>query len=663
MFKSIKTKIILSVTVLFLISVTVMTAISSFQVQKETEKNLIDQSAGLVDEMVNSIEAFLQLYDNGLSQMSYSHAVTNYLVNDDDNKSSNIALEAEFSEFMKIYKEATLVYFALPTKEMPTFPQVDLGSDYDPTSYEWYQEAAANPNEVYWTEPRIDRVTGEYGISAMKAVQKDGKLVGVVGIDIEMASLVETVSKTKIGYNGYSILFDSKGTAMVHPTLQGENLLHLPYIEEIFTGDKNEGSIQYKHEGEDRVNVFATIPKLDWKISAVYLKKDINEIAFNLRNSMISVVLVTLFLFFIVLYVIISRTIKPLQELNSLMDSVSNGDLTVHSTIKTKDEIGELGSNFNTMIENMNSIITVVNSSAENVRANSESLSAVAEETNASSAEVANAVSEIADGASKSAEDAELVTGRADLLSHQINEITVKASIMTDIATKAGEMNKDGQGQMQALTRSFSEWESHLQSMSEVVSVLEDKVKAIGGVMETITEISAQTNLLALNASIEAARAGEHGKGFAVVAQEVRKLAEQSASSTEEVKVTVQELQAETRLVTEQMNETRENFQRQSTVVNDTGMTFSAISALMGDMQDSIDSVYEEIQKVAVHNVDVTETIQLMAATSQETAAACEEVSASTDEQLRAIQSVTNAAETLTELSEELSKAVNRFKV
>ncbi|MEK4485848.1 hypothetical protein MHH81_09640 [Psychrobacillus sp. FSL H8-0484] len=127
--------------------------------------------------------------------------------------------------------------------------------------------------------------------------------------------------------------------------------------------------------------------------------------------------------------------------------------------------------------------------------------------------------------------------------------------------------------------------------------------------------------------------------------------------------MTIQELQAESRLVTQQMNDTRENFQRQGTVVNSTEITFGEISTLMANMQGSIDAVYVEIQKVAIHKDDVSETIQTMAATAQETAAACEEVSASTDEQLRAIQSVTTAAETLTGLSEELSLAVNRFKV
>ena len=225
------------------------------------------------------------------------------------------------------------------------------------------------------------------------------------------------------------------------------------------------------------------------------------------------------------------------------------------------------------------------------------------------------------------------------------------------------QLNADGQQQMKELKTSFQNWESNLTSMSTVIGTLESRVKAIGGVMETIMEISAQTNLLALNASIEAARAGVHGKGFAVVADEVRKLAEQSARATEDVKKTIIELQKESVIVSHQMTEAIETFQTQGAVVGDTEEIFDEISNLMGNIQTSILEISDEINQVSSFKDQVIDTIQMMAATSEETDAACEEVSASSDEQLRAIHSVTTASETLTSLSESLTVAVNRFKV
>lgn len=649
--------------VFFLLGITIMTAISSTKVKNRTEENVINSSGAVINEMGFAIENYLGQYENGLAQLSTSSSITNFTLEDSVEAESLLkTLNQELSSFLELYSDALSVYYSNPDHHI-NMPYSDLGPDYDPTTREWYSKAAKQPGKVQWSTPYIDKATGDFVITASIAINENGKLVGVVGLDLQLAALTEKISKSEVGYNGYPVIFDTEGTAIVHPTLHGENLMNLPFIAEMYKEGNEQGLIHYEYEGVSKANIYSTIPKFGWKIGAVYDEKNINALAIDLRNSMLIVAIVTLLVIFTALYLIISRTIKPIGTLKTLMDSVAKGDLTAHSDIKTTDEIGELGNNFNKMTDSMKDIITIITSSASNVRESSESLSAVVEETSASSEEVVYAVNEISHGASKSAEDAEIVAERADLLGQQINEITTKAAVMSDIATKAGELNTNGQGQMQQLKLSFDDWETNLQSMSEVILTLETKVKAIGGVMETITEISAQTNLLALNASIEAARAGEHGKGFAVVAGEVRKLAEQSARSTEEVKATVQELQAESRLVTEQMNETRENFHRQGSIVNDTEITFGKISTLMADMQDSIDTVYNEIQKVATHKDDVTETIQTMAATSQETAAACEEVSASTEEQTRSIQFVSDAAETLTKLSEELSQAINRFKI
>ncbi|VDH00901.1 Methyl-accepting chemotaxis protein mcpC [Lysinibacillus sphaericus] len=659
MTKSLKTKLISVTLLLFLVGVLLMAYMLNGMIKIRSVERVISSSEGTTDQMSDSVENFLSQYSKGLTFLADSKEIADFTTTK-ESAATEAHLQEQLENFLNTYDDAVAVYFSAPSKHTVQFPRGDTTS-FDPTERPWYQLAAESPGKIQWTPPYADEATGNLMTTASLAVEANGSLWGVAAVDLELTLISEMLNETAIPYDGQPILFDKEGTALSHPEKSGENLMNLSYVKDMY--DYEQGDLAYKENGKDMVSIFNTLPEFGWKVGTVFEKDNLMGMAKQLRTSILIISAIVLVFVAVVLYFLIGRMLKPIARLRALMDEVAEGDLTVQSDIQTKDEIGQLSNNFNQMITNMHGIISVVNQSAEHVRSNSESLSAVAEETNASSSEVAHAVNEIALGASKSAEDAETVTERSDELGRQINGITERAESMTEIAERTGTMNTNGQTQMAQLQKTFQTSGMNLKSMNEVIFTLSEKVKEIGGVMDTITDISSQTNLLALNASIEAARAGEHGKGFAVVAEEVRKLAEQSAQATKDVQTTVQQLQDESRLVTEQMEETITTFYNQGMVVKDTETTFGQLSTLMEDMQESINSISSEIQTVSEHKDDVASTIQTMAATSQETAAACEEVSASTEEQLRAIQSVTDAAETLTNLSEELSQAIARFNV
>ncbi|WP_420829907.1 methyl-accepting chemotaxis protein [Bacillus ectoiniformans] len=273
------------------------------------------------------------------------------------------------------------------------------------------------------------------------------------------------------------------------------------------------------------------------------------------------------------------------------------------------------------------------------------------------------AITQIAKGATKSAEESSEATHRSNSLGEQINIITNQASDMKAAAGQAEQANQAGLKQIQELGESNQDSKNYLNGMEKVILELESKITSIGVVMETITQISSQTNLLALNASIEAARAGEHGKGFAVVAEEVRKLAEQSVKATDQVKSTIMDIQNGSQQAVDQMVKTKENFDSQTSVVEQTSEIFVQISSFVEKMEASISAINDEIQEVAVTKNEVLEVMEGIAAASQESAAASQEVSASADEQHHAIQAVTEASEHLMELSGELKHAVERFKL
>ncbi|MBM7663573.1 methyl-accepting chemotaxis protein [Solibacillus kalamii] len=658
---SVKWKIIGIVIVIAILGFGTLATVSTVIISSKTEETVINQSETIVQQLSTNVQTVLDNFGRSLQMIAQSDEIENYYENNtalfDDADSQ---LRKDFQTYLGTFSNTSGIYTA-DAEGVMYEPHFDEVKDINATTRPWYTLGMENPDVVSWTEPYLDAATGEFTITGVTGIKVGNEVVGVLASDILLTDLTQMVAAMDLGYNGFGMIFDSKGLAIAHPDLAGEDLSENSYIEKLLH-KKDPMILNESINGVDSIIISNHIPGVDWTVAAQYEQSNLNKTANEIRDIIILITIAILAITFIVLFIFISRVIKPLYILGTLMGNVAEGDLTVHIDVKAKDEIGRLAHHFNSMIGEMKKIIGVVKTSADQVDERSQHLSAMAEETSASSLQVSKSVGEIAISTVSTSEQADIVTEQSASLGDKIENMKSLSSKVEESTSEAATLNQEGRKHMDDLLQSFSGNQLELEEMTHVLSKLEAQTISISSIMDTISSISAQTNLLALNASIEAARAGEHGKGFAVVAEEVRKLAEQSANATETVKMTITELQNYSNQVIVPMNKMKESFNESNEVVNKTSEMFAQLTELIDHVNESFISVHSEIESVDRYKDRVIETIEEMSMNSQNSAAACEEVSAATDDQLHAIQSVAEASQELNQLSADLAVAVNRFK-
>ncbi|OXS76532.1 methyl-accepting chemotaxis protein [Domibacillus enclensis] len=665
--KSIRTKLLIPLLLLLLVAFAIMIGTIAWKTTDLVEKSVIVQSEGTVEGLTGTVRLFLDQYENSINMLSENTDILAYGQQKLETPgTANTQLSGVMAEYLESYGDTLSVYMGTPDGTMNNFPNPEMPDGYDPRERGWYQdsEKPENAETAVWSEPYVDASTGDYVVTVSKAVYNgQNQLLGVIGADINLATMAERVQSTDPGYDGYNIAFSKSGLGIVHPELQGEHMTQIPAVAAIVEQNEASGTSHYELDGEDRVMVFNTVPGVDWKVGSVYIKSNLLGLSKAVTEVLIWTAVVIIVLASAVIIYMVTRLIRPIKQIEQSASKVAEGDLTVLVPVETKDEAGQLAVSFNRMTERMNEILKKINHSVEEVRGSAENLSAVSEETNASSEQMTLAIDEIAAGVSRSAEESAEALERSNGIGRQIDTISSQSDEIAAAAKEAREANKTGTVQIQELSQSSEETKSYIASMQQVLGELEVNMASIETVIQAITNISAQTNLLALNASIEAARAGEHGRGFAVVAEEVRKLAEQSSAAAEEVQKTIARVQSSSKLAVEQMGKTRQNFDEQSAAVQETSQVFHQLSALVGTMENSIEAINVEIKEVGSTKDALIHTMTGIAAASEQSAAAGEEVSASAEEQLNAVKTVTEASEQLMELSIELKKVVNEFKL
>ncbi|MEK5330930.1 MULTISPECIES: methyl-accepting chemotaxis protein [unclassified Lysinibacillus] len=480
-----------------------------------------------------------------------------------------------------------------------------------------------------------------------------------------------------LGEYGYIYVLDDKGTLTTHPTREGDNLWDEQdssgtYFIRDVTERALEGGGFTKYEfalpGQDvladKIIYSTKDPHWGWIIASGTYMQDFNKEA----NSLLLVIGLTLLGAIIigtVIVILVSRHLAlPVKKLSTRVREVAQGNLTVEiENLQRTDEIGQLNTGFNDMVDQLKTLITNVEESIAEIQSTSSNLTAVAEETNAYGDEIVKAINEVSRGAVKQASDAEDTNHTAIAFAQQIVGLHDKNELMLDASQIMKHSNEEGLVNLNSLKDTSQESSTLINSVQTVFNSLIVKVREIEGIVGTINEISDQTNLLALNASIEAARAGEHGKGFAIVAEEVRKLADQTSVATDLVRTTLRGIESETNLVNDEMQKTSAIVREQNNSVgimessfNEIELAVEKIIAIIGDMTSGV--AYLNSSKD-----DMMQSIESIAMISEKNAAASEEVTASVDEQQRAIQLVSESSNDLTDEISALQESIQRFTI
>lgn len=492
---------------------------------------------------------------------------------------------------------------------------------------------------------------------------------GIVQIGVQPEVLENLTSKMKvqnlidkihIGETGFAFIIDSKGTVVAHKNKEqiNKNVSEATWAQEILKNKNGNSTLNidgktyyvgYKTQGE-KINV------------ACYSEAEVLPELNKLKVQFIIMILITLVLVTAVVFFIINKQlVKPINILLKSMMEVGNGNLNTIVSFRSKDEIGLLGKNFNSMVNDLKTLVLGVTTITSKLKESSSAILESSEEVSVASSQIASTVQEIALGSTTQAQEADSSLSLANELSEKIDSIN---STLEEAATKTLSMknkNASGLDALKLLEDKLMDNTNASMTIAEKVNNMAEKSKSINLIIDAIQSISSQTNLLALNAAIEAARAGEHGRGFAVVAEEVRKLAEQSNESTEEIRKIIEE-------ITNKINETNTVVEGSKTAVKNANQSlestkevFMEIESSVIDVVNNVDTLNEDITFVTKAKDTVLQSIENISAITEESAASTEEISASSEEQTATIEEITASIQELNDMVSELSDSISKF--
>lgn len=388
----------------------------------------------------------------------------------------------------------------------------------------------------------------------------------------------------------------------------------------------------------------------------------INKGQMDLLKMSLLVLAVLLVLFILAQYFVIKKQLKPLQFLLVGINKASNGDLKADLP-EGNDELGTVNASFNNMTQSLTKMVTGVSESASTLKTGAMDLENSFKKTYESSENITESVNRMKVTLRAQETSIEEAAFSMEDMSKQVQDIASNAADVYKYSEEVTSYTENGKdltdkvsSQMEAITVDVEESNRTIQNLVK----LSDE---IGSILTVINDISSNTNLLALNASIEAARAGEHGKGFAVVAQEVKKLSEQSAVSTENIRELVDRVRLSVRETETVMNSIQKEVSAGKELTQETSEMFSKILDFNNDISAKLQSVSGSSEEISAGVEETTAMMVTLSSSAKEILDGYEGIVINIENQQTALGTIGGMSEQLINTSEHLEDVISKYNM